>query len=208
MLRLLLTVGISLWVVVAVGLSATIQPSTAPTTQPLRMMGVLLRLDGDNLVVRQRFPSKSTTNPAEGRLQELKIPTNKDTEVFIDGGRAAVQDLKSGMNLDLVTLRKPPILHISATSPGLFGTVKEVHDNAIVVTVAAGTDQSNEKNISVNSDTVVSFLGGRVHGEFQRPHRGTLQDLKPGMNIKAVPAEGVAKRIMVAPSQSGQNPTK
>ncbi len=170
--------------------------ATRQNDQRLLLAGRLLRVEGTSLVIQPRWKPPDT--------EPVTIATDEHTKCFIDLDEVRLAHLKPGMDLsarrDAPSAEAPkPKLYIHVFTPGLTGTVTRVEAARVVLSVpSAGADASSIA-VETNAHTKVHFpFAGSAYADVDVVG---IDRLEPGMHVRVVPAEGVARRIFVRPKR-------
>jgi len=171
--------------------TALSQPSTLFARKP-PIMGTLLSVENKNLLVKPRQRGADS--------QEVTVPTDEKTEVYIDSTRSKLGDLKPGMSVTVSTRQSSPTnsyLVVTAATKTLNGEIVKIEDNTLVIrTMDEG--KTNDVTLLADGQTQIKFLPTVAGSRLMPPRDGQLRDLKPGMMVKVSPETGTAQKIYVS----------
>jgi hypothetical protein len=163
----------------AIGQAET-APTPAPTPKPTSLHATLVKVDGENLLVKvaatKRTPEK-----------EMTVATDQKTTFILDYENAALADLKPDMTLTIIPATGTATT-IKAHVKGLYGTIVSVDGKNLVI---KATKTKKQETIATDDKTVV-VIDGKAGN--------SLADLKAGMQVKVIPATGTAAKIAVVPA--------
>jgi hypothetical protein len=171
--------------------TALSQPSTLFARKP-PIMGTLLSVENKNLLVKPRQRGADS--------QEVTVPTDEKTEVYIDSTRSKLGDLKPGMSVTVSTRQSSPTnsyLVVTAATKTLNGEIVKIEDNTLVIRTV-GEGKTNDVTLLADGQTQIKFLPKVAGSRLMPPRDGQLRDLKPGMMVKVSPETGTAQKIYVS----------
>jgi hypothetical protein len=183
--------------------------SAQPVPERLFSAGTLIRIDGVRLVIQPLW------QPADAA--PITVETNQQTRVILDNERSAIEKLQAGMDLsagrEAPTDREPnPQLIIHAWSPSSTVVLTHVEGPAIHLTKTPSGTEPVSPVIHTDKETKIIRVASLVGETWDEGGPMMLDELKPGMLVKAMPPKGVASKIFVwpprIPRQATTTPTE
>ena len=170
----------------AIGQTGT-APTPAPTPKPTSLHATLVKVDGENLLVKV---AATKTTPAK----EMTVATDRKTAFILDYEEGAkLSDLKPDMTLTILPATGTAVT-VRAHVKGLYGVVVKVDGKNLVI---KATKTKKEETVATDDKTVV-VINGKAGN--------SLADLKAGMQVKIIPATGTAAKIAVVPAAPAKAP--
>ena len=194
-MRIPLSIVLMLLSVASVALADA--PPAPDVAAPASVRGTLVRVEGRTLIVQTGQGDQS---------KEVELLLGEAAELRLDGKPAEPKDLQPGTFIDAVRIgargRAPERLIVTASRPGLGGTVVRVEGMKLILRTAASDSPAKEVVIDTDENTRVR-LADRSEAK--------LADLKPDMTVRVFPAKGTAERIYVSrpvPAEPSKSPAK
>ena len=164
----------------------------APRVMEPRVMGGLVKVDGNKLIINARRI-----------FEEVTVPTDEKTTFSVDFEPGKLADLKPEMHVSIISLpasrTRPARLSVGASSRGMEGTIVKIDGKNVVLRV--GRRRPKEVTVKTDEKTKVFFLGvERVPGKV-----GKVEDLKAGMRVKVIPKTGTAAKIIAGIPTRGRD---
>jgi len=172
LLKMLLVAGLVLGVA---GMAAAQDAKPKEAPKPKSLHGVLTKVDGKNLLVKV----KGKKGEAD---KDVTVATDEKTKFLVDYEEGKLEDLKAEMTVT-ATPDTGTATEVKAHVKGAFGSVVKVEGKNLVIKSTA----KDKKEITVATDEKTRVV---IDG---KPAK--LEDLKPGMKVKAIPETGTATKI-------------
>ncbi len=153
----------------------TSQPTSGPASRPVAVMGMLVKVDGSNLIVNSRAGRETT---------EVTVATNDKTEFMVDAEPGKLADLKPEMRV-VITPQGGAAIKVAAWSRGRMGQVVKVEGTNLTILLRGG--EASEVTIQTDAKTKV-FVG-------EQP--GTMADIKQGSFVTVLPETGTATKVII-----------
>ena len=165
----------------------TSQPTSGPASRPVAVMGMLVKVDGSNLIVNSRAGRETT---------EVTVATNDKTEFMVDAEPGKLADLKPEMRV-VITPQGGAAIKVAAWSRGRMGQVVKVEGTNLTILLRGG--EASEVTIQTDAKTKV-FVG-------EQP--GTMADIKQGSFVTVLPETGTATKVIIGLARgAGGNRTR
>lgn len=190
--------------------------AAGPTSRPTHVRGTLVKVEGNDLVIRPRpragtgTGAGATTQPADAGADDVTFAADSRTHLSIDGEPGTLDGLKPGMAMDIGYIppspRLPGVLTLIATSKSIKGILVKRDETNLVLSVNQPGAEPKEVTVVTDENTRVRFDAVKIDGQRYPAHAGSLDDLKPGMKVRVIPETGTATKIFITPTASDVKP--
>lgn len=163
-----------------------------PARRARPVMGELVKVEGANLVVK--------VTPRGGEAREVTIVTDDKTTFTVDAEAGKLADLKAGMTVAVMLVEgtTDKAARVNATSKNVTGTVVKVEGPNVVLSVRQRGAEAKEVTVVTDEKTKILLLQRGERGAPAPPKVGTLEDVKAGMRVTAIPETGTATKLLVS----------
>jgi hypothetical protein len=203
--RIVLIVAAAFFFTIGLASGQAAQPATQPATQFTKSAGILEAVDGLTLTL--------SAGAKHGQAQDETVPGKTvvtipdDGEIYCDGAKTGIDQLKVGMEVTIVSLpaaaTHPARTLVIANFESVDGKVVSVDGNKVIVQQKQDGGDFKDVVVATDAKTRFQLAGFMIAGGHYGQKDATIDQLKPGVVVKAVPAGEVAKIIYIEQPADG-----